>query len=136
MKKFITFTWACTIALILAGMCEMSSFDNGIQKYSYVKNVKAETVKNHEKNQSIILNAPTVKVKDKTEKQVKIKWNRVKKANSYIVYRATTKGGTYSLLTSTTAKNKVATNPVGGHKSYYKAQDVRPVAGSTGESSL
>ena len=60
MKKFITFTWACTIALILAGMCEMSSFDNGIQKYSYVKNVKAETVKNHEKNQSIILNAPTV----------------------------------------------------------------------------
>ena len=44
MKKFITFTWACTIALILAGMCEMSSFDNGIQKYSYVKNVKAETV--------------------------------------------------------------------------------------------
>ena len=81
MKKFITFTWACTIALILAGMCEMSSFDNGIQKYSYVKNVKAETVKNHEKNQSIILNAPTVKVKNKTEKQVKIKWNRVKKAN-------------------------------------------------------
>ena len=70
MKKFITFTWACTIALILAGMCDMSSFDNGIQKYSYVKNVKAETVKNHEKNQSLILNAPTVKVKNKTEKIV------------------------------------------------------------------
>lgn len=136
MKKFITFTWACTIALILAGMCEMSSFDNGIQKYSYVKNVKAETVKNHEKNQSIILNAPTVKVKDKTEKQVKIKWNRVKKANSYKVYRATTKGGTYSLLTSTTAKNYVDTNTVGGQKYYYKVQAVRTVAGSMGESSL
>ena len=82
MKKFITFTWACTIALILAGMCEMSSFDNEIQKYSCVKNVKAETVKNQKKNQTIVLNAPTITVKNKTEKQVKIKWNRVKKANS------------------------------------------------------
>ena len=59
MKKFITFIWACTIALILAGMCEMSSFDNEIQKYSCVKNVKAETVKNQKKNQTIVLNAPT-----------------------------------------------------------------------------
>ena len=69
MKKFITFTWACAIALILAGMCEMSSFDNGIQKYSCVKNVKAETVKNQKKNQTIVLNAPTITVKNKTEKR-------------------------------------------------------------------
>ena len=136
MKKFITFIWACTIALILAGMCEMSSFDNEIQKYSCVKNVKAETVKNQKKNQTIVLNAPTITVKNKTEKQVKIKWNRVKKANSYKVYRATTKGGTYSLLTSTTARNYVDTNTVGGQKYYYKVQAVRTVAGSMGESSL
>ena len=116
MNKFITFTWACAIALILAGMCEMSSFENGIQKYSCVKNVKAETVKNQEKNQTIVLNAPKITVKDKTEKQVKIKWNRVKKANSYKVYRATTKSGIYSLLTSTTARNYVDTNTVGGQK--------------------
>ena len=63
--------------------------------------------------------------------QIKISWNAVSNATSYRVYRSSTSGGTYSLLSSPTSNTYVYDNsPLSGYN-YYKVTAVN----SAGESS-
>ena len=67
------------------------------------------------------LAAPTVTATNVASSgKIKLSWNAVSGAESYKVYRATSKSGTYSLMKTTTSTSYTNTSAVAGKSYYYK----------------
>lgn len=64
------------------------------------------------------LKRPVVTVKSTAKKQVKLSWKKVKGADKYVVYRATSKNGTYKKM-FTTKKLKLTNLSLKSGKTYY-----------------
>lgn len=90
-----------------------------LKVYSYFLNVI---------NAKPIPAAPTgVKATRSSSKSIKIVWGKVTGANGYLVYRATSSNGTYSLLTKTPYLYYTSASLTPGKTYYYKIKSYRTV---------
>lgn len=63
---------------------------------------------------------PELELSSSSTSSIKIKWDKVSGANGYIVYRATSKDGTYKKLTTTTSRSYTDKSVSAGKTYYYK----------------
>lgn len=98
----------------------------GVTYYYKVKAIAADSSANS--TYSSVVNRicdcaqPKVKVSNSSTSYIKISWEKVVGAEKYVVYRATSKGGTYKKLTTTTAINLKNTSVKAGQTYYYKVK--------------
>ncbi len=72
----------------------------------------------------------SVKAVSASYSSVKLTWSAVSGASGYEVYRATSSGGTYTKLTTTTAASYTTTGQTTGKTYYYKVRAYRTVSGT------
>ena len=77
--------------------------------------------------------APVVKIALNSDGHPKLTWAAVTGADKYIVYRATSKTGTYTKITTTTGRSYINSNAKSGRTYYYKVVAVSNL--STGANS-
>ncbi len=85
--------------------------------------VKEDDIKLISYTVTVSLAAPTISSVKNTTSGIKVTWGAVSGATSYIIYRSTSKSGTYSKVgtsTSTSFTNKTSgTNKISANKTYY-----------------
>ena len=86
---------------------------------------------NYDPNQKV--SAPTLKVANVASTgKIKLSWNKISNATSYEIYRATSKTGTYTKLSTVTGTSVINSKVDAGKTYYYKIRAV----GSNGKSSF
>ena len=65
---------------------------------------------------------PVVKASSPSPKRIKLTWNKISGAKSYVVYRATSKNGTYKKITTVKGISYINKSLKKGKTYYYKVR--------------
>ena len=116
------------IATTTATSLTNANAEVGKTYYYKVKAIHAKTSANSPfsaiKSRMCDLPAPQITVELNANGKPKISWNKVEGTVKYQVWRATSKNGTYTRLTTTTNLSMVNKNAVAGKTYYYKVRAV------------
>ena len=74
---------------------------------------------------------PAAKATSYSYSKIKVTWDKIDGLDGYIVYRATSKNGTYSKAFSTTKNSYINTNRTTGKYYYYKVRGYKKIGGKT-----
>ena len=74
---------------------------------------------------------PAAKAASYSYNKIKVTWDKIDGLDGYIVYRATSKNGTYSKAFSTTKNSYINTNRTTGKYYYYKVRGYKKIGGKT-----
>ena len=74
---------------------------------------------------------PAAKAASYSYSKIKVTWDKIDGLDGYIVYRATSKNGTYSKAFSTTKNSYINTNRITGKYYYYKVRGYKKINGKT-----
>ena len=74
---------------------------------------------------------PAAKAASYSYSKIKVTWDKIDGLDGYIVYRATSKNGTYSKAFTTTKNSYINTNRTTGKYYYYKVKGYKKIGGKT-----
>ena len=129
--KVYTATSGSKVSYTNTGLTSGKTYYYKVRAYKTVDGTKVYGSYSSVKSAKPVPAAPTdVKAKKASSTKIKVSWGSVSGASGYAVYRATSKTGSYTKVTTTTSKSYTNTGLTSGKTYYYKVRAYRTVNGA------
>ncbi|WHY94817.1 InlB B-repeat-containing protein [Neobacillus cucumis] len=132
-SKIVTITNNSTVSYTNSGLLTGKRYYYKIRAYRTISGKNYYSTYSGIVNGMPVLSGTAAKAASAGYNKVKISWKPVSGANGYLVYRATSKTGTYSTIKTSTSSSTVSytnTSLTSGKTYYYKVRAYRVVSGN------